>query len=241
MLQQPDGRIVFVIPYARITASSAPPTSPWTNRKASAHADEESYLLAAANAVLAKPLSPDDIVHRYAASAPSSSNRQGRRETTRDWRLHSHAGQAATTVIGGKITTYRRLAEAVLALTHPSLQALDEIRPAAGRRHPPRTQRNRPSRLRPLPRGPHRPPHGLRPRDRQPPCPPLRRRHRALLTRRPCQRIGPLFEAELDHQRAHEFARHSNDALWRRTKAGLTATPAERAAVAAWFGELVEA
>jgi glycerol-3-phosphate dehydrogenase len=43
-----------------------------------------------------------------------------------------------------------------------------------------------------------------------------------------------LFEAELHYLHRHEWARHADDVLWRRTKLGLHLSVAERAAVAAW-------
>ena len=43
-----------------------------------------------------------------------------------------------------------------------------------------------------------------------------------------------LFEAELHYLHRHEWARHADDVLWRRTKLGLHLRGAERAAVAAW-------
>ena len=43
-----------------------------------------------------------------------------------------------------------------------------------------------------------------------------------------------LFEAELDHLHAHEWARSADDVLWRRSKLGLHFSATERAAVADW-------
>jgi glycerol-3-phosphate dehydrogenase len=43
-----------------------------------------------------------------------------------------------------------------------------------------------------------------------------------------------LFEAELDYLRVHEWARSADDVLWRRSKLGLHLSESERAAVADW-------
>jgi glycerol-3-phosphate dehydrogenase len=43
-----------------------------------------------------------------------------------------------------------------------------------------------------------------------------------------------LFEAELHYLHAHEWARSADDVLWRRSKLGLHLTAAQRAAVADW-------
>ncbi len=47
--------------------------------------------------------------------------------------------------------------------------------------------------------------------------------------------LPDLFEAELYHLRRQEWAMTAEDVLWRRSKLGLHATPAQREALAAWF------
>ncbi len=49
--------------------------------------------------------------------------------------------------------------------------------------------------------------------------------------------LGGVFEAELAHYAANEWATTSEDVLWRRTKLGLHLMPDAKARVAAWFGE----
>ena len=44
-----------------------------------------------------------------------------------------------------------------------------------------------------------------------------------------------LYEAELNHLHAAEWARCADDVLWRRTKLGLHYSPAQRAQVAQWW------
>jgi glycerol-3-phosphate dehydrogenase len=46
---------------------------------------------------------------------------------------------------------------------------------------------------------------------------------------------GGLFQAELEYLRAEEWARASEDVLWRRTKLGLGAPPERAAAIDGFF------
>jgi glycerol-3-phosphate dehydrogenase len=48
--------------------------------------------------------------------------------------------------------------------------------------------------------------------------------------------VGNLHRAELDYLRQEEWARTPDDVLWRRTKLGLAASPAEIAALEAALG-----
>ncbi|HEY0953912.1 MAG TPA: glycerol-3-phosphate dehydrogenase, partial [Roseateles sp.] len=48
--------------------------------------------------------------------------------------------------------------------------------------------------------------------------------------------VPGLYAAELRYLMRHEWANCADDVLWRRSKLGLHFTPAQREAVAAWFG-----
>src|SRR3546814_13891672 len=77
----------------------------------------------AANQVLAKPIAVADIVHTVAGVRPLVVDPgKDARETSRDWRLHMHEAGHALTVVGGKITTHRLLADDVLARPPPPTQ-----------------------------------------------------------------------------------------------------------------------
>ena len=83
--------------------------------------EEIRYLLAAANRFLMKPLAESDVVSTYAAVRPlyddGSANPS---EVTRDFVLkvdHDAFKAPLLTVFGGKITTYRRLAEDAMKQT----------------------------------------------------------------------------------------------------------------------------
>jgi glycerol-3-phosphate dehydrogenase len=87
--------------------------------QASASGAEIEYLCAAINRYLAKPASPGQVVWSYAGVRPLYDD--GRAElsaVTRDYvlRLDDAAGSAPVlSVYGGKLTTYRRLAERAMA------------------------------------------------------------------------------------------------------------------------------
>jgi glycerol-3-phosphate dehydrogenase len=121
LFQNTDGRVVFVLPFETAFTLIGTTDVPISGSPAEATCtpDEEDYLLAAANRFLAKPLKRADIVWRFAGVRPLQSDESETDPSamSRDYELvltgHSH-GQAILTVIGGKVTTYRRLAEAVL-------------------------------------------------------------------------------------------------------------------------------
>ena len=238
MLQQPDGRIIFVIPYegdySLIGTTELPVEEPGAKALTPA---EENYLLEAVNRSLAKPLSPADIVHRFAGVRPLVLEEgKGARETTRDWKLVPHEGAAATTVVGGKITTYRLLAEAVLKQLFPRTKAWTKGAVLPGGDIP-RTRATAQA-------------------DFAQWLVDLKGRHQlydpaivqrmarlygtetdGLLTNGLGANLGGIFEAELQHMASKEWATTAEDVLWRRTKMGLHLDAAARANVAAFFGE----
>jgi glycerol-3-phosphate dehydrogenase len=239
MLQQPDGRIIFVIPYERdyslIGTTEATIARP---EDASASEAEVDYLLNAANRYLARPLTRDDVVHRFAGVRPLVlETGKGERETTRDYRLVDHPGQDAMTIVGGKITTYRVLAEDVLARVAPGTKGWTQGTPlpggaierargehgqAAFRRWLAQLQAAHadydPAIIRRLAHTIGAPTSGL-------------------LESGLGRNLGGVFEAELDYFRRCEWATSAADVLWRRTKLGLHLDGAAQAEVARWFGE----
>ena len=123
ILQNADKRIVFVIPYQErysligttdiaVDAYESPRIDP----------AEIDYLLGLANTYLARPLGRDDIVWTFSGVRPLYDDGSADpSEITRDYVFEvdtgSNAGAAILSIYGGKITTYRKLAE----------QALDHI------------------------------------------------------------------------------------------------------------------
>ena len=238
MLQQPDRRIIFTIPYEQdfslIGTTERPVDNPATHTPS---ADEEAYLLAAANRYLAKPLGPDDIVHRFSGVRPLVLEEgKNARETTRDWRLAPHEGMQAMTVIGGKLTTYRLLAEAVLKALFPESRPWTADAPLPGGDVPRERGENADVAFARWLRGL---------KARQPLYDPRiidRMAHlwgtetETMLEAGLGENLGGVFEAELAHMRDAEWAATAEDALWRRTKLGLHLPADAQERVKAFFG-----
>jgi glycerol-3-phosphate dehydrogenase len=117
ILQNRDGRIVFIIPYERafsvigttdiaVESGEAPVCS----------AEETEYLCGIASYYLAKPVTPADVVWTYSGVRPLfDDGDENPSAVTRDYHLEvDSAGAPLLSVFGGKITTYRRLAEHAL-------------------------------------------------------------------------------------------------------------------------------
>ncbi len=120
ILQNDDKRVVFIIPYegrysligtTDVDVHSLIGTKDITP-------EETSYLLHAANRFLAKPLQESDIVWSYAGVRPLyDDGADNPSKTTRDYVLKldcAKGGAPLLSIFGGKITTYRRLAEHAL-------------------------------------------------------------------------------------------------------------------------------
>ncbi|MHA0316899.1 glycerol-3-phosphate dehydrogenase [Sphingomonas melonis] len=121
MLQNPDRRIVFAIPYEGDFTLIGTTDQPWEGApaKAAIDAGETAYLLDTANRYFARGLRESDIVWSYAGIRPLHDDHAGNASAvTRDYVLDLDAapGRAAMlSIFGGKITTYRKLAEHALA------------------------------------------------------------------------------------------------------------------------------
>ena len=125
ILQNEDRRIVFAIPYQeRFTLIGT------TDReyqgdpaKVAISAEETDYLLNVVNAHFKKQLTHDDILHTYAGVRPLCDDESDDPSAvTRDYTLSlsGHPGEAPLlSVFGGKLTTYRKLAESALAQLAP--------------------------------------------------------------------------------------------------------------------------
>jgi len=128
ILQNPDGRVIFLIPYeGQYTLVGTTDVAVSSTAEAAAiTSDETDYLLEAANRYLA--LARADVVASYAGVRPlyddGSANPS---EVTRDYVLRvDHDRQAAPllTIFGGKITTYRRLAEEAMGKLAPFFRGM---------------------------------------------------------------------------------------------------------------------
>ncbi len=123
IFQSVDDRIVFALPFERdfTLIGTTDVRIGGDPGAAVVSADEEDYLLTLANRFFRQPLSRADIVWRFAGVRPlDDDGSDDPSAVSRDYRLDLESGPpAALHVIGGKITTYRRLAEAALDLLKP--------------------------------------------------------------------------------------------------------------------------
>ncbi len=127
ILQQPDGRIVFAIPYQRdfteIGTTDIPVDRP---EDAKISAEEINYLCAAVNNHFIAQIAPADVTSSWSGVRPLYDDGASEaKAVTRDYvlELDGDDGEAPLlSVFGGKITTARHLAE----------EALERIAPALG-------------------------------------------------------------------------------------------------------------
>jgi len=118
ILQNEDNRIVFVIPYEDDFSLIGTTDVDYTgDPKLATISDEEvDYLLGVVNAHFKKQLTPADMVWSYSGVRPLMDDEGGSaQKASRDYtfEVDAPAGSAPLlSVFGGKITTYRKLAEA---------------------------------------------------------------------------------------------------------------------------------
>lgn len=130
ILQNPDGRIVFAIPYENDFTLVGTTDVPHDGapRPVVISDAETDYLLEAINHFLAHPATRSDIVWSYAGLRPLyDDGALDASVVTRDYAfdLDAPAGAApALSVFGGKITTARRLAEHALNDLRPFLRGM---------------------------------------------------------------------------------------------------------------------
>ena len=117
--QGTDGRIIFSIPYETdfTLIGTTDADHPDPSQKPVCTEEEQRYLIDFANQYFAKALSRDDIVWTYSGVRPLyDDGASSATAATRDYTLKVDAegGAPVLNVFGGKITTYRRLAESAL-------------------------------------------------------------------------------------------------------------------------------
>ena len=212
-------------------------------------AAECAYMCEQVGRYFKQPISAQDVVWSYSGVRPLLDDASGNpAAVTRDYRLDLDTSQAPLlSVWGGKITTYRKLAE----------QAADQLCPALGNHAPGWTEHV------PLPGGDmgsqgslSKNPaadfsHFLQVAQQRYPWLPeslCRRYARAYGTRLDVllasaheiadlgQEVAPaLYHTELQYLLEQEWALSAADVLWRRSKLGLHLSAQERQAVADWF------
>lgn len=121
IFQNRDGRVIFAIPYESDFTLIGTTDRDYAGdpAKVAISEDEKDYLCAAASEYFREPVTRDQIVWSYSGVRPLFDDGASKaQETTREYvlRLEGDAGSGALlNVFGGKITTYRHLAEGALA------------------------------------------------------------------------------------------------------------------------------
>jgi len=128
MFQNSDGRIVFAIPYQEdftlIGTTDRDFVGDPSTVKASSQ--EIKYLCDSVSEYLAKPVRPEHVVWTYAGVRPLYDDGASEaKAATRDYvfELDAPGGAPLLSIYGGKITTYRRLAEEALERLSPYLRS----------------------------------------------------------------------------------------------------------------------
>ncbi|HVL70676.1 MAG TPA: glycerol-3-phosphate dehydrogenase [Beijerinckiaceae bacterium] len=130
ILQNPDRRIVFVIPYERHFTLIGTTDVPFEDDPArvAISTEETAYLCESVNRFFERPVAPADVVWSYAGVRPLYDDAAANPSAvTRDYVFDIDAGAGRPPVLsifGGKITTYRRLAEHALEKLAPHLPGL---------------------------------------------------------------------------------------------------------------------
>ena len=125
ILQNPDGRIVFVIPYEHDYSLIGTTDQDYQGDPADIVIDDEEtdYLLTSVNRYFFKPVTRDDIIWSYSGVRPLYDDAKGNASAvTRDYVFDLDApGDEAPllSVFGGKLTTYRKLAEHAMEKLQP--------------------------------------------------------------------------------------------------------------------------
>lgn len=243
IFQNPDKRIVFAIPYeGEFTLIGTTDVEYHGDPSEVAISDDETaYLCETINRYFARPITPSDVVWSYAGVRPllEEAGVDNPSAATRDYRLDLDvSGAPLLSVFGGKITTYRRLAEEALdLLAHPlgiAAPSWTATVPLPGGDVPDADIARFAAAL----------------HDRHPwlPAKLAQRYAHAYGTRAHAlldgaaaldalgDQLAPgLYEAEARYLMTHEWARSADDILWRRTKLGLHATSADARRVDEWL------
>jgi glycerol-3-phosphate dehydrogenase len=153
LLQNPDGRVVFAIPYEHDFTLIGTTDRDYHGDPAATQAapQEVAYLCDTVSAVFAKGVAPSDVVWVYSGVRPLfDDGASDAKSASRDYVLELDAAGDSPpllSIIGGKITTYRRLAEAALEQLSPHLpQPLARPQAGPGPRPAWRRVRGRPGR-----------------------------------------------------------------------------------------------
>jgi len=245
IMQNEDRRIVFAIPYLDRYTMIGTTDREYRGDPAKVRISEEeiAYVLGVANTHFRKQLEPRDIVHTFAGVRPLCDDESDNPSAvTRDYTLSLAAEEKQApllSVFGGKLTTYRKLAESAMAQLKPFFPAMGESWTAQAA----------------LPGG-----EGMSTADAlteelvakvQGLKLPLAKRWATLYGNRVWRMLGEarsldalgedlgqqLYAQEVDYLRREEWATQVDDILWRRTKLGLAFSEPEKARLQRYLTE----
>ncbi len=242
MFQNPDGRIIFAIPYEQDFTLIGTTDAPYklSDGPIEISDAETDYLIGAANDYFSAPISRDDIVWSYAGVRPLYDNKKGNASAvTRDYvfDIRCETTPPVLSIFGGKITTYRELSE-------HALRKMEKYFPGLGQDW---------TASKPLPGGDLAVGFEDFVKLQAQKYPFLAPEHLLRLCRAYGTRIdiwlegakaakdmgqnfgGTLTEREAKYLVKHEWAKTAEDILWRRTKCGLHMSKAERDGFRDWF------
>jgi len=254
IFQHPDGRIVFAIPYEREFTLIGTTDLDYAGDPARVAIDsaEIAYLCELSSYYFRQAIAPGDVVWSYSGVRPLVEDAAAdAKAVTRDYRLEldrdvDRAGAPLLSIFGGKITTFRKLAEEAVDLLAPLLDnrggawTAEACLPGGdlfGAKPTSRAVRE----------------FGQYVRDVQHqyawlPAQLVHRYARAYGTRIHAllagkaalpqmgeEIAGGLFAVEVDYLREHEWAVSARDILWRRSKLGLHLPAGTEALLDAWL------
>jgi glycerol-3-phosphate dehydrogenase len=244
IFQNEDRRIVFAIPYEHDFTLIGTTDVDYHGDPAAVQIDsaEISYLCALVNRYFRQQIAPADVIWSYAGVRPLLADESSDpMSVTRDYALELDREPAPLlSVFGGKITTYRRLAEDAVNLLGATLGTSAATWTASAK----------------LPGGDM--PEGgfavfLRIIERRYPWLPARLRLRLChaygtrlervlagatsLAELGAQILPQLYERELEYLCREEFAHNAQDILWRRSKLGLHLMHEDVSALERWLAQ----
>lgn len=250
IFQNGDGRIVFALPYEDEFTLIGTTDLDYHGDMNHVHIseDEVAYLCELSNQYFTRPIQPSDVLWSFSGVRPLVDDGHAEAKAiTRDYRFELNSDQAPLlTIYGGKITTFRKLAE----------QAVDQIAPLLGNRHHPWTADaclpggdvvcELPSNRSVLEFD-----QFIRHLQQQYPWLPaalVKRYAKAYGTRihvllHGCHQLADmgdaiapqLYPAEVHYLMQYEWANTADDILWRRSKLGLHLPPETAEKLAAWM------
>ena len=127
IFQNADGRVCFAIPYQNDFTLIGTTDEDYTGDPAGVAitGGEIAYLCGAVSAWFRLPVTPADVVWTYAGVRPlRDDGASAAQEATRDYVIELNGTPPILSVFGGKITTFRRLAEAAMERLAPLFPGL---------------------------------------------------------------------------------------------------------------------